>query len=185
MIAARDDERALSDDELVANCVLILLAGHETTTNLIGNGALALLRHPDQLALLRREPALATNVVEECLRYDPPVQLTSREPLEDVAYRDFRFEKGVELNLMFGSANRDEEVFEGGDRFDVRRANASSHLSFGHGAHFCLGSTLARLEGEVAFRALATRMSRIELDGEPPRRAGLVIRGLSALPVRF
>jgi len=185
MIAARDEAGALSDAELVANCVLILLAGHETTTNLIGNGCLALLRHPDQMALLRSDPSLAAKAVEECLRYDPPVQLTSREPLEDVAYRGFHLKKGVEINLLFGAANRDAGRFADPDRFDVRRDDASSHLSFGHGAHFCLGATLARLEGEVALRGLAKRMPRMQLAGEPPRRPGIVIRGLASLPVRF
>lgn len=185
MIAARDQKGALTDDELVANCVLILLAGHETTTNLIGNGALALLRHPDQMALLRDDPALAPGAVEECLRYDSPVQLTSREPLEDVTFRGFRFAKGVEIDVIFGAANRDAAKFEDPDRFDIRR-DASGHMAFGHGAHFCLGATLARLEAAVALRGLAKRMPRLELVvAEPERRPGLVIRGLVSLPVHF
>jgi hypothetical protein len=185
MIAARDEADALSDDELVANCILILLAGHETTTNLIGNGALALLQNPDQMKLLREDPSLAPRAVEEALRYDPPIQLTSREPIEDVVFRGFHFAKGHELDLMFGAANRDPATFENPDRFDIRR-NTAGHLSFGHGAHFCLGANLARLEGEIAFRALATRMPRLVLEtDDPPRRPGIVIRGLAELPVRF
>jgi cytochrome P450 len=185
MIAARDEEDALTDDELVANCVLILLAGHETTTNLIGNGVLALLRNPDQMALLRDDPKLANGAVEECLRYDPPIQLTSRNAVGDLVFSGVHMADGVELNLMFGAANRDGEKFDDPERFDIRR-DASGHVSFGHGTHFCLGATLARLEAEVVFRGLATRMSRLELSVEdPPRRPGIVIRGLASLPVRF
>ncbi len=185
MIAARDEQDALTDDELVANCVLILLAGHESTTNLIGNGALALLRHPDQMAMLRDDPKLAAGAVEECLRYDSPVQLTSRNAVGDLDFSGIRLTDGIELNLMFGAANRDPAKFEKPDRFDIRR-DASGHLSFGHGTHFCLGATLARLEAEIAFRGLVKRMPRLELAVEaPPRRPGVVIRGLASLPVRF
>jgi hypothetical protein len=185
MLAARERNDALSVDELVANCILILLAGHETTTNLIGNGALALLRHPDQMARLRRDPNLAASAVEECLRYDSPVQLTSREPLEDVELFGMKFSKGIEIDVILGSANRDEARFPDADRFDIGRVT-SSHLSFGHGSHFCLGAPLARLEGEIALSRLVTRLPALKIeDDDPPWRPGLVLRGLQTLPVSF
>jgi len=185
MIAARDRNRALSDDELIANGTLLLLAGHETTTNLIGNGALALLRHPQQFERLRRDPRLASSAVEECLRYDAPVQLTSREPLEDLEYAGVKFPVGIEINLILGSANRDSARFEDPDRFDVARGD-SGHLAFGHGAHFCIGAQLARLEGEIALARLAKRLPALALAvDEPSWRPGLVLRGLQSLPVAF
>jgi cytochrome P450 len=185
MIAARDENDSLSEDELIATSILLLLAGHETTTNLIGNGVLALLRHPEQWRRLCADPRLARSAVEEALRFDPPVQMTSREPREDVAFRDCRFEKGIELNLLFGSANRDPEHFEAPDRFDVARVN-NHHVSFGFGPHFCLGAPLARLEAEIAFRRLAERLSDLSLETDAPlRRPGIVLRGLASLPLRF
>lgn len=185
LLAAHDREDVLSEDELIANCVLLLLAGHETTTNLIGNGALALLRHPDQLARLRRDRGLAPSTVEECLRYDAPVQLTSRRAVEDLVLGGVPIGKEAEVDVFIGSTNRDGALFEEPDRFDVGRG-ATNHLAFGHGAHFCLGAPLARLEGEIALGRLAARLPRLELETEdPPRRPGLVLRGLSALPVRF
>lgn len=185
MIAARDRDDALSDEELVANCILILLAGHETTTNLIGNGALALLRNPDQAKDLRENPGLAENAVEECLRYDSPVQITSRLPMEDVEFRGAHFPAGVEVDVILAAANRDPARFEEPERFDIRRREVG-HISFGHGAHFCLGASLARLEGEIALRSLVKRMPRMQLEThDPPRRPGLLLRGLSGLPTRF
>jgi cytochrome P450 len=184
MIAARDHNDALSDDELVANCILLLLAGHETTTNLIGNGALALMRHPDQLERLRRDPTLAASAVEECLRYDAPVQLTSREPLEDLELFGVKFPKGIEIDVIIGSANRDERRFENADQLDIGRD--AHHVSFGHGAHFCLGAPLARLEGEIALGRLAKRLPELALDTDDlVWRPGLVLRGLQSLPVSF
>jgi cytochrome P450 len=185
MIGARDRNDALSDDEMVSNCILLLLAGHETTTNLIGNGALALLRHPDQLKQLREQPELAPAAVEECLRYDAPVQLTSREPFEDVELFGTKFPKGIEIDVIIGSANRDPARFQDADRFDIGRRE-SGHLAFGHGSHFCIGAPLARLEGEIALGRLAARLPALALDTEEPTwRPGLVLRGLQALPVSF
>ena len=185
LLAARDREDVLSDDELIANCTLLLLAGHETTTNLIGNGALALLRNPDQLARLRSDPTLAPSAAEECLRYDAPVQLTSRRAVEDVVLGGIHIAREAEVDVFIGSTNRDAAQFDHPDRFDIGR-RATSHLAFGHGAHFCVGAPLARLEGEVALGRLAARMPRLELESEDlPRRPGLVLRGLSSIPVRF
>ena len=183
LAAARDESGALSDDELIANCILLLLAGHETTTNLIGNGVLALLRHPDQMKRLRDDPGLATGAVEETLRYDAPVQATSREPLLPVDLFGVRFEPGVEVNTFFGAGNRDPEQFPDPASFDIGRRD-KSHLAFGFGAHFCIGAPLARLEGEIALRELVTRLPPLQmLCEEPPRRAGLILRGLVSLPV--
>lgn len=185
LAAARDQSGTLSDDELIANCILLLLAGHETTTNLIGNGVLALLRHPDQMERLRRDPGLAASAVEETLRYDSPVQATSREPFEAVDLFGVRFAAGVEVNTFFGAGNRDPEHFVDPETFDIGRAD-NSHIAFGFGTHFCLGAPLARLEGEIALRKLVTHLPPLELlEKEPPRRAGLILRGLAALPVSF
>ena len=185
MTAARDERGALTDDELISNAILLLLAGHETTTNLIGNGALALLRNPDQYAALRRDPDLAANTVEEVLRYDAPVQLTGRVPSEPVEIRGVTIPPTAEATLFFGAANRDPAVFEAPHTFDIRR-EGGRHLSFGFGAHFCLGASLARLEGRVAFHCLATRLPKLTLaEAEPPRRPGIVLRGLASLPATF
>ncbi len=190
MIAARDEEGALSDDELIANAILILLAGHETTTNLIGNGILALLQHPEELQRLRRQPSLAEAAVEECLRFDPPVQLTARKPREAVEIRGTRILPDIEVTLSIGAANRDPAEFEDPERFDITRFAAPNrpgrHLSFGLGTHFCLGAPLARLEGAIALRRLVERLPEFKLaDPEPPRRPGLVLRGLASLPIHF
>jgi cytochrome P450 len=185
LIAARDREDALSEEELIATCVLILLAGHETTTNLIGNGMLALGEQPEAQERLRRDPALARSAVEEALRFDSPVQLTSRVALERVEIAGVPLEPGVEVDLSFGAANRDPAQFPDPDRFDVERA-PNRHLSFGLGAHFCLGAPLARLEAQVAFEAIATRIPGWKLERSGVRRRpGLVLRGLESLPIEF
>jgi cytochrome P450 len=185
MLAARDEHDALTDDELVANSILILLAGHETTTNLIGNGVLALLRTPNEYARLAADPSLAPRAVEECLRYDSPVQLTSRRMDEDLVFRGVPIAAHVEIDLVFGAAHRDPRHLKDPDRFDITR-ESPGHLAFGHGAHFCLGAPLARLEGEIALGRLAARMPSLALGIDtPPRRAGIVLRGLQALPVSF
>jgi cytochrome P450 len=185
LIAARDREDALSEEELIATCVLILLAGHETTTNLIGNGMLALGEQPEAQERLRRDPALARSAVEETLRFDSPVQLTSRVALERVEIAGVPIEPGVEVDLSFGAANRDPAQFPDPDRFDVERA-PNRHLSFGLGAHFCLGAPLARLEAQVAFEAIAARIPGWKLERAGiRRRPGLVLRGLESLPIEF
>jgi len=184
MVAARTGTDALSDDELIANCTLLLVAGHETTTNLIGNGMLALLRHPEQLKQLCERPALIEGAVEECLRYDPAIQMISRVPSVDVELRGVRFCRGVEVSLVLAAANRDPDRFEAPDRLDIDRPRAP-HLSFGYGTHFCLGASLARLEAQVAISALARRAPHIQLElQDPPRLPGVVLRGITSLPVR-
>lgn len=182
LVAVSDGGDALTEDELLATCVLLLVAGHETTVNLIGNGALALLRHPDQLAWFRAHPEAAPGAVEELLRYDPPVQLTLRAALEDVLLDGAVVKQGEMVLLLTGAANRDRGVFfPDPDRLDLSRAT-ERHLAFGLGIHFCLGAPLARLEGQIALTRLFTR--DVRLTGEDLHyRANLVLRGLAALPV--
>jgi len=183
LVTAQEDRDALSDVELVSTAILLLLAGHETTTNLIGNGALALLQHPDELARLRAEPELLRSAIEEMLRFDSPVQATGRTALEDVEYGGVPIAKGALVVPCIGAANRDPEVFPEPDRFDVARKD-NHHLSFGFGAHFCLGAPLARLEGEIAFRALFEAFPRLALGGGPvTHRPNPILRGLARLDV--
>jgi cytochrome P450 len=185
LIAAEDDGDRLSHDELVDQVALLFIAGHETTVNLIGNGTLALLRNRSQLELLRDEPDLVGNAVEELLRYDSPVQMSRRITLEDLEIRGHTIPAGRFVMTCLGSANHDPEVFgTDADDLDLRRANAGQHVSFGGGVHHCLGAALARLEGQVAigtlvrrFPALALATDRLEWNGR------IVLRGLSALPV--
>jgi cytochrome P450 len=184
LVAAQDDRDALNDHELVATAVLILIAGHETTTNLIGNGLLALLQHPAQHARLRAEPELLKNAIEEMLRFDSPVQGTMRAALEDVEYGGKSLAKGALVIIGIAAANRDPEVFERPDEFDVARRD-NRHLSFGFGAHFCLGAPLARLEGEIALRGLLEAFPRLELAEEKiEHRVNPFLRGLTSLRVR-
>jgi cytochrome P450 len=183
LVAAQDADDSLDDYEVLATCALILGAGHETTTNLIGNGVRALLDDPSAFERLGREPDLLPSAVEELLRYDSPVQVTSRIPLEDVEIQGVRIPKGDEVNTLIGSANRDAAQFPDADRLVLDRRD-NRHLSFGHGPHFCLGAPLARLEGEIAFGALAQRFPKMRLEGDvSPRRAGFVLRGWQSLPV--
>jgi cytochrome P450 len=183
MIAAQEERDALSDAELLATSNLLLVAGHETTTNLIGNGLLALLRHPDQMARLRERPDLVPDAVEEMLRYDSPVQATIRVVNETVTLGGETIPTGALVVAMIGAANRDPAVFPEPDRFDVGRTD-NRHLSFGFGPHFCLGAPLARLEGEVVFRTLLGRYPRMRLERDDARyRPNFALRGLLALPV--
>jgi cytochrome P450 len=185
LIAAEEGGERLSWEELLSTIVLLFLAGHETTVNLIGNGALALLRHPDQLERLRRDPALGSSAVEELLRYDSPVHATARIATTDLEVGGTPVSTGEQMIVLVAAANRDPAVFTDPERLDVGRAD-NRHLSFSAGMHYCLGAALARLEGEVAFGALARRFPRLELaDPEPRYRDHLVLRGLRALPLSF
>jgi cytochrome P450 len=185
LVASEEEGDKLSRDEVIASAVLLLAAGHETTTNLIGNGMLTLLRHRDQLEHLRREPGLGRSAVEELLRFDAPVQMTSRRSKEDFEIGGKRIPAGEELNVLLGAANRDPAQFAEPDRLDLGRAD-NRHLAFGHGTHFCLGSNLARLEAQVAFERLVRRFPRIDLTDEAPSwKAGVVLRGVKALPLRI
>ena len=163
LIRAEADGDKLSHEELLATCTLLLVAGHETTANLIANGVIALLRHPDQLAALRADPSLVDGAVEEVLRFDPPVQLTTRITRSATRFGSVDVPADAVLLLLIAAANRDPAEFDEPDRFDIRRT-PNHHLAFAAGAHFCLGSGLARLEASIALSAFATRLRDPELD---------------------
>ncbi|MFJ1901471.1 cytochrome P450 [Streptomyces sp. NPDC088115] len=189
LIAARyEDEDALSPDELVGMAFLLLVAGHETTVNLISNGVRALLEHPEQLAALRADFGLIDGAVEEMLRYDGPVEAaTFRFARETVPIGSATIAKGDSVLVALAGADRDPGRYPEPDRFDIRR-DAQGHLAFGHGTHFCLGAPLARMEGRIAVRALLERCPGLELDpdaGEPDWLPGMLIRGTRKLPVRW
>lgn len=181
MIQAQEESDVLSDEELLATSNLLLLAGHETTTNLIGNGMLSLLREPAQLERLRREPALVERAVEELLRFDGPVQATVRVALEDIEIDDRVIPEGALLLASIGAANRDPDVFTEPDDLDIGR-DPNPHLGFGFATHFCMGAPLARLEAQVAFSALLERFPRLSLvDDAPEYRENPILRGLKEL----
>ena len=178
-----DDGDRLSDDELMATALLLLGAGFETTVNLIGNGALALMANPDQLDLLRAEPDLWPNAVEEMLRYDSPVQSTGRIACDDLEVGGVHVPRRTLVVTLLGAANRDPQVFDDPDRFDVRRPNARDHVAFSSGIHYCLGANLAKLEGEIALRTLFDRYPDLALAGRPRRRSTRTLRGYDRIPV--
>ena len=181
---ARDEGERLTERETLNMLRLLLVAGHETTVNLIGNGMLTLVRHPEALRQLRDDPSMIPAAVEEMLRFDSPVQADFRRVLEDCEVGGIALRERDNVVLFLGAANRDPEVFEEPDRFDVGRGRGS-HLSFGRGIHPCLGAALARLEGRIEFEMLLERFSRISLPGERPRfRKAILIRGLQSLALR-
>jgi cytochrome P450 len=184
LINAEDSGDVLSPDELVAQVILLYVAGHETTVNLIGNGTLALLRAPDQLALWRDRPDLDENAVEELLRFDSPVQMSRRITLEDYPVGDVVIPAGSFVIASLASGNRDDAQF-GPDADEVRvdRENARQQISFGAGVHHCLGAALARLEGRVAMSRLIRRFPDLRLDDEPEWNGRVNLRGLARLPV--
>jgi cytochrome P450 len=184
LIAAEEEGDRLTSGELVSTALLLLIAGFETTVNLIGNGAVALLGEQEQWQRLHDEPALVPGAVEETLRYDSPVQLTSRNATEDVEVDGQLIKTGQSIIVTIGGANRDPGVFDQPDRFVLDRPNAAQHLSFSLGIHHCLGAALARLEGRIAFEELTRRYPRLELAGSPTRRPLLVLRGFESVPVR-
>ncbi len=180
---AEEEGDKLTEREVLIMLRLLLVAGNETTTNLIGNGVLALLRHPDQLAALREDPGLIPSAVEELLRFDSPVQVDVRSVLDDCEVNGFRVRRGDNVVTLLGAANRDPDRFEAPDRLDVRRGD-QNHLSFGRGIHHCLGAPLARLEGRVVLQALIDRFSSLRLlEDRPAFRSSVALRGLLALPV--
>jgi cytochrome P450 len=183
MIAAEEEGDRLSDRELLANTFLILLAGFETTVNLIGNGTVALLQSDDQWEKLCADPTLLPNAVEELLRYDSPVQFTGRNLPDDVDIAGHVLPKGKQVMIVLGAANNDPAVFADPRRVDITRANARDHVAFSSGPHYCLGASLARLEGEVAFRDLTARLPSLSLAGKPVRRGTDLLRGYSKVPV--
>lgn len=185
MVSIHDQGDRITRDELISTCMLLLNAGHEATVNAAGNGLLALLRHPEQLARLHQDPSMITAAIEEMLRFDSPLQLFHRFVLEDFDYREVAFAKGDTVGFLYGSGNRDPGAFERADEFDISR-QPNRHLAFGAGTHFCLGAPLARLELEILFGTLLKRLPGIRLDGDQPEyRTGLVFRGLKELRVRW
>ena len=183
LVAAQGGEGQLSADELLGNLILLFIAGHETTTNLIGNGLLTLLRHPAELARLRADPALTGSAVEEMLRYEGSVTMVSRMTVEPYTIGDTVIPPEEVLYFMLGPANRDPAVFADPERFDIGRV-PNAQLGFGAGIHFCLGAPLARLEGEIAFTRLLQRYPALRLAEAAPRWRHLInLRGLEALPL--
>ncbi len=185
LIAAEDEGDRLSADELIEQVMLLYIAGHETTVNLVGNGTLALLRQRDQLELLQRDPSLDANLPDELLRFDGPVQMSRRITLSPYEVGGHVIEPGTFLMTCLGSANRDPAKWgDSADRLDLRRADANQHVAFGGGFHSCLGAHLARLEARVAIGTLVRRFPNIELATDTPEWNGrIVLRGLSHLPL--
>jgi cytochrome P450 len=188
LVQAEEDGSKLSNEELTANIILLFGAGHETTVNLIGNGLLALYRNPDQLALLKANPDLITNAIEEFLRYDSSVQMTGRVALEDIEdLAGKKIPKGESVLCLLGSANRDPAVYpDRPERLDITRPNVRP-LSFGGGIHFCLGAQLARIEAGIAISTLLRRLPELRLDNaeNPEWRPTFVLRGLKSLPASW
>jgi cytochrome P450 len=186
-VHAEEHGSKLSNEELTANIILLFGAGHETTVNLIGNGLLALHRNPDQLKLLREDLSLTAGAIEELLRYDSSVQLTSRTTVEDIdEIGGIPLAKAQSVICLLGSANRDPAVYADPDRLDIRRADVRP-LSFGGGIHYCLGAQLARIEGEIAIATLLRRLPTLRLDDleHPDWRQTFVLRGLNTLPASW
>jgi cytochrome P450 len=185
LVAVEDEGQTLSETELLSLCMLILGAGHETTTNLIGNAVLALLRHPSQRRRLQDDPSLIGSAVEEFLRYDSPVQLTDRVATVDCEIAGQPIRRGQVVALLLGAANRDPSRFADPDRLDIGRQE-NHHLSFGHGAHFCLGAALARLEAQIAIATLLRRFPDFDGERAPKEwKRSMVLRGPTKLRLRL
>jgi cytochrome P450 len=182
LVAVEESGDQLTEEEITATCNLLLIAGHETTVNLIANAILAMLRHPWQWAALSNDSVRASVVVEETLRYDPPVQLIGRIAGEDMTIGDVTVPKGDTMMLLLAAAHHDTDANERPDEFDPDR-ELIRHLAFGHGPHFCLGAPLARLEASVALSAVTARFPNARLDSEPVYKPNVTLRGLSTLAV--
>lgn len=184
LVQAEEAGDRLDPEELMAQCLGLLIAGFETTIGLIGNGVRALATHPDECARLRRDPALVPTAVEECLRFDGPIQLTVRYLREDTRFGDTVIPADSQVMALLSAANRDPAQFPEPDRFDIGR-QPNEHLAFGGGAHFCLGAHLARMETQVALGGLVRRFGRIELESEERVWGASLFRVLGTLPVRL
>lgn len=185
LVLARDDRDALTTDEIIGTCILLLFAGHETTTNLIGNGFLYSMRHREQWERLVADPSLAGSAIEEYLRYDGPSGALARVAAADLEMGGKTIRAGQRLFAFMNSANRDPEAFADPDRFDIGR-EPNVHLTFGHGIHFCLGAPLARLEAQIAAARLAERLPDVRLSGgDPEWHDSLILRGVKRLPLQL
>jgi cytochrome P450 len=183
LLKIEEDGEVLTEEELYAQCVMLLFGGHETTRNLIGNGMYTLLRHPEELSKLRERPEMIRTAVEELLRYESPVQNTARIAKEEVEICNVRLSQGEVIAVMLGSANRDPQQFKDPSRLDLSRLN-NAHLAFGAGPHFCIGNQLARLEAQVAILKMTQEFPRMRLTGKPAEWApNFSLRGLRDLPV--
>jgi hypothetical protein len=185
LVTAHDEGDQLTLDELSSISMLLLAAGFETTVNLLGNGAVLLMRHPDQLDVLRAQPQRWPGAVEEMLRYDSPVQRTGRVALRDTEVAGHPVRTGSLIVLLLGGANRDPEVFPDPNRFDVQRPEADQNVAFSSGIHYCIGAALARLEGEVGLQTLFRRFPDLALTGAPHRRPTRILRGYDSIPVQL
>jgi cytochrome P450 len=181
LLQARVDGSSLSDAEIVSTIVVLLNAGHEATVNTLGNGVLALIRHPEEWKRLCRKDVSAANAVEEFIRWDPPLQLFERWVLEDIEIGGVSIPRGQKVAMLFGAANRDPDVFHNPDRFDVGRGNAGDHIGFGGGIHSCIGAPLARLELEESISAILEGVAELSLAATPRRNGTFVIWGLESL----
>lgn len=185
LASAEVDGDGFTEEEVIANSILTMVGGQETTTNLIGNGLLTLLRHPEQLDKLRGDLSLVSSAVEECLRFESPSQHTARKALADVLIGNTRIRAGQAVIAVMGAANRDPEVFHEPDQFDITRAD-NRHLAFGWASHFCFGATLARMEGRIAFSTLLRRLNNLRFESTSLEwRENLGLRGLKRLPLLF
>ena len=185
LMTAEIDGDRLTEEEVVANSIVTMVGGLETTTNLIGNGVLTLLRNPGEIERMQEDQSLIPSAVEEMLRYESPSQHTGRLAPEDVEWEGKLIRKGQAVMAVMAAANRDPDRFPDPDRFDVARTD-NRHLAFGYAAHFCFGAALARVEGQEAFEAMVRRLPRLELQPGPlVWRNNLGLRGLTALPVKF
>jgi cytochrome P450 len=182
LVRASDAGERLSEDEVVGTCVLLLMAGHEATVNVVGNGVHGLLRHPDEWRRVVADPGLVPSAAEEMIRFDAPLQLFERTATRDVEVAGTTIREGEKVAALLGAANRDPAVFDAPDRFDAGR-DRNPHLGFGAGIHFCLGAPLARIEIQSVLGALRRRLPGLTLAAEPERRPEFVIRGFTALPV--
>jgi len=185
LVAEKEEGVGLTDAELKATAGLVLAAGFETTVNLLGNAIALFDAHPDQLDRLHKEPELWPNAVDEVLRIDPPVLLTGRMALRDTTVAGMRVPEGALVSTLLAGANRDPEVFADPDAFDVGRENAGEHMSFSAGRHYCLGASLARMEGEVGLRTLYARYPNLSLTPGARRRTTRILRGFDVLPARL
>jgi cytochrome P450 len=184
-MAVKEQDNKLSEEEIISVCMLLFLTGEETTVNLIGNGMLALLSHPEQMQQIKTQPMLIQSAVEEILRYDSPIQITTRVATEDVVLDGVTVRCGEKVLVVLGAANRDPGQFPDPDRFDITRAN-NNHLAFADGIHYCLGAALTRIEGEIAINALVQQLPDLQLSQDRVEwRKKVAFRSLKALPIIF